>query len=154
MRLELCVIMANSRSRERKERKSRMDRDSFTLWCLLGIAVALAVFFTLGAKRRACIPPLVWWLCLILGRVTCMFGLSHSTAPSFAARITAIGKAYDHVERKRGSDTYYGFRFVPDGEEPVNIETQIILPDWDFRWTHLSRCVSPRQQKDPKKRSN
>jgi hypothetical protein len=88
------------------------------------------IFFTLGAKRRACIPPLVCWLCLILGVVTCMFGLFHSTVPSFAARITAIGKAYDRVERKRGRDTYYGFRFVPDGGEPVNIETQIILPDW------------------------
>jgi hypothetical protein len=110
--------------------KSRMDRDSFTVWCLLGMAVALAVFFTLGAKRRACIPPLLWWLCLILGAVLCMFGLFHSTAPSFATRITEIGKAYDHVERKRGIDTYYSFRFVPDGAEPVNIETYIILPDW------------------------
>jgi hypothetical protein len=107
-----------------------MDRDSFIIWCLPGLAVALAVFFTLGAKRRACIPRLAWWLCLILGVVTCVFGLSHSTAPSFATRITAIGKAYDYVERKRGRDTYYGFRFVPDGGEPVNIETQIILPDW------------------------
>ena len=107
-----------------------MDRDSFTVWCLLGMAVALAVFFTLGAKRRARIPPLVWWLCLILGVITCMFGLFPSTAPSFATRITAIGKAYGHVERKRGRDTYFGFRFVPNGGEPVNIETQIILPDW------------------------
>ena len=30
-----------------------MDRDLFKLWCLLGIAVALAVFSPLGAKRRA-----------------------------------------------------------------------------------------------------
>jgi hypothetical protein len=29
------------------------------------------------------------------------------------------------------NDTFYGFRFVPEGEEPVNTETQIILPDWD-----------------------
>jgi hypothetical protein len=59
-----------------------------------------------------------------------MFALFHSTAPSSATRITAIGKAYDQVERKRGRDTYYGFRFVPDGGETINIETQIILPDW------------------------
>lgn len=63
-----------------------------------------------------------------------MYSLFHSTAPSFATRITAIGKAYDYVERTRGRypyrDTYYGFRFVPDGGDPVNIETEIILPDW------------------------
>jgi hypothetical protein len=59
-----------------------------------------------------------------------MYSLFHSTAPSFATRIAAIGKAYDYVERTRGRDTYYGFRFVPDGGDPVNIETEIILPDW------------------------
>lgn len=107
-----------------------MDRASYTVWALLGIAVALAVFFTLGARRRAHIPPIVWWLCLIVGAVTVMYGLFHSTAPSFAPRITAIGKAYDYVERRRGRDTYYGFRFVPDGGESVNIETEIIIPDW------------------------
>jgi hypothetical protein len=94
------------------------------------MAVALAVFFALGAKRRTCIPLLVWWLCLIVGAASCIFGLFHSTAPSFAPRITAIGKAYDYVERIVGRDTYYGFRFVPDDGEPVNIETSIILPDW------------------------
>lgn len=111
-----------------------MDRVSFMGCCLLGLAAALAVFFPLGAKRRAWIPPLAWWLCLILGAVMCMYGLSHSVAPSFATRITAVGKAYDHydhVERERFGYTYYGFRFVPDGGEPVNIETEIILPDWD-----------------------
>lgn len=68
-----------------------------------------------------------------------MYGLSHSTAPSYATQITAIGKAYDHVERRRGRGTYFGFRFVPDGGEPVDIETLIILPDrgssGNFRWT-------------------
>ena len=97
---------------------------------MLGLAFALAVFFPLGAKRRACIPPLVWWFLLAAGAVTIFYGLSHSTAPSFATRITAVGKAYDHLERRRGRDTSYGFRFVPDGGEPVNIETEIILPDW------------------------
>jgi hypothetical protein len=63
-----------------------------------------------------------------------MYGLSHSVAPSFATRITAVGKAYDyfdHVESGRFGYSYYGFRFVPDGGEPVKIETEIILPDWD-----------------------
>jgi hypothetical protein len=63
-----------------------------------------------------------------------MYGLTHATAPSFATRISAIGKTYDYVERTRGTwphkDTFYGFRFVPDGGEPVNIETEIILPGW------------------------
>jgi hypothetical protein len=111
-----------------------MDRDLYKLWCFLGIAVALAVFFPLGAKRRACVSPVIWWGCLIAGGVTCIYGLTHATAPSFAARITAIGKTYDFVERTRGTwpykDNYYGFRFVPDGGEPVNIETEIILPGW------------------------
>lgn len=107
-----------------------MVRDLYRLWCLLGIAVALAVFFPLGAKRRACISPFVWWLCLILGVAACLYALFHSTAPSFATQITATGKAYDCGERKLGRDTYFGFRFVPDGAEPVNIETEIILPGW------------------------
>lgn len=107
-----------------------MSRGLFQLWCLVGIAVALAVFFPLGAKRRAYISPLVWWCCLSAGVVTCTYSLFHSTAPSFATRVTAIGKAYDYVERTRERDTYYGFRFVPDGGEPVNIETEIILPGW------------------------
>ena len=63
-----------------------------------------------------------------------MYGLTHATAPSFATRITAIGRTYDCVERTAGTwpykDTFHGFRFVPDGGEPVNIETEIILPGW------------------------
>jgi hypothetical protein len=108
-----------------------MDRNSFTLSCLLGFGGALAVFFPLRAKRRARILALAWWLCLILGAAALMYGLFHSTAPSFATRITAVGKAYDHVERRLGRDTYYGFRFETDDGEPVNIETEIILPDWN-----------------------
>jgi hypothetical protein len=38
------------------------------------------------------------------------------------------------VDRSHGAwpykDTYHGFRFVPDRGEPVNIETEIILPGW------------------------
>lgn len=111
-----------------------MDSVTFIGWCLLGVVPALAVFFRLGAKRRACIPPLAWWLCLIVGVVTCLYGLPHSTAPPFATPITAVGKAYDHydrVGRGRLGNTYCGFRFLPDDGEPVNIETEIILPDWD-----------------------
>ncbi len=61
------------------------------------------------------------------------YGMSHSTMPSFSTRITTVGKAYDYVEREIHTgyhhDTIYGFRFVPEGGEPTNIETEIILPD-------------------------
>jgi hypothetical protein len=107
-----------------------MERGVFQIWCLTGIAAALAVFFPLGVKRRACISPFVWWLCLILGVVACMFALFNSTAPSFATQIRATGKAYNCRERKLGRDTHFGFLFVPDGAEPLNIETEIILPGW------------------------
>jgi hypothetical protein len=108
-----------------------MDRGIFIGFSLVGMAAALAVFYPLGAKRRASIPSSLWWVCLGLGIVLCFYGLSHSTAPSFATRITSIGKAYNHIELRKGRDTYYGFRFVPDdGGEPVDIETSFILPGW------------------------
>jgi hypothetical protein len=94
-----------------------MDRDLYKLWCFLGIAVAMAVFFPLGAKRRACVSSVVWWACLILGGFACIYGLTHATAPSFATRVTAVGRTYDYVERTRGTwpykETYHGFRFAP-----------------------------------------
>jgi hypothetical protein len=107
-----------------------MDRGHYMLCFLLGVAAASAVFFPLGAKRRAWIPLLGWWLFLITGVVLLFYGLSHCTTPSFATRVTAVGKAYDHFERRRGRDTSYGFRFVPDGGAPISIETEIILPQW------------------------
>jgi hypothetical protein len=107
-----------------------MDYGHFIGWCWLGIVLGLTVFFPLGAKRRACMPSLAWWLCLIVGAVLCMYGLSHSTEPSFATRITAVGKTYDYVEWKRGRDSQHGFRFVPEDGAPINIQTQIILPGW------------------------
>jgi hypothetical protein len=108
-----------------------MDRAIFMGICLLGMVAALAIFYPLGAKRRACIPHSVWWGCLGLGAVMCMYGLSHSTAPSFAPRITAVGTAYEHIEIRQGRDTHYGFHLLPDGSgEPLYIETSIILPGW------------------------
>jgi hypothetical protein len=60
--------------------------------------------------------------------------MSHSTIPSFAARITAVGKAYDYVQREIHTgyhhDSIYGFLFVPEGGQPIDIETEIILPGW------------------------
>jgi hypothetical protein len=107
-----------------------MFRGLYLGYCLIGIGLALAVFLSFKAKRIACIPRLVWLLCLILGVVTCGYGLSHSTAPSFATRITAVGTTYDCVQRRQGRDTYFVFRFVPDGGQPVDIETEIIIPSW------------------------
>jgi len=106
-----------------------MDFAHFMGFALLGFSPALAIFFLLGAKRRACIPPLAWWLSLILGAVICFYGLFHSTIPSFSTRITAVGKFYNYVEREgyRG-DTTYSFRFVPEGGEAINIHTRILLP--------------------------
>lgn len=108
-----------------------MDRGHFMLCFLLGAAAASSVFFPLGAKRRAWIPLLGWWLFLVPGAVLVFYGLSHSTTQSFATRVTAVGKAYDHFERKRGRDTSYGFRFVPEGGAPIIIETEVILPSWN-----------------------
>jgi hypothetical protein len=110
-----------------------MDYAHFMVCCLPGFAIALAVYFPLGAIRRACVPPLAWWLCLAAGAVPFFYGLSHSTFPSSAARITAVGKAYDYVQREVHTgyhhDTIYGFHLVPEGGAPIPIETEIILPD-------------------------
>ena len=112
-----------------------MDYTHCMVCSLLGAGPALAIFFLLRAKRRAWIPPLAWWLFLAMGAVLFFYGLSHSTVPSFSRRITAVGKAYDHVDREIHTgyhhDTVYGFRFVPDGGNPIKVETQIILPDWN-----------------------
>jgi len=100
---------------------------------LLGLGLALAIFFPLGAKRRARIPRPALWLSLILGIVIIFYGLSHGTIPSFTSPITAVGKAYDYVNRRSGGahgNTYGSFRFVPEGGEAIHIETGILLPDW------------------------
>jgi len=108
-----------------------MDRGIFMGFSLLGLAVALAAFFALGARRRAVISRVVWWSCLCSGVIVCGYGLVQSTAPSYAPRITAVGKAYNHVEVQQGRDTHYGFDFVPiDGGVPVHLETSIILSGW------------------------
>jgi hypothetical protein len=113
-----------------------MDYTHYMVCGLPGIGAALAIFFLLRAKRRAWIPPLAWWLFLALGAVVLFYGMSHSTVPSFATRITAVGTAYDYVEREVHTgyhhDTIYGFRFVPEGGGgggPINIETEISLLD-------------------------
>ena len=107
-----------------------MDYTHFLECCLPGLGSALVIFFLLGAKRRAWIRP-GWWLSLILGFVIGLYGLVHSTAPSFSTSITAVGKAYDYVYRvshaRHGND-YGVFRFVPEGGKALNIETHIILP--------------------------
>jgi hypothetical protein len=108
-----------------------MDYAYFMGCLLLGLSLALAIFFLLRAKRRVWIPPLAWWLSLMVGVVICFYGVSHSTIPSFSTRITAVGKAYDYVQREGyRHDITFGFRFLPEGGEAINIHTKIILPDW------------------------
>jgi hypothetical protein len=112
-----------------------MDYTHSMVCSFLGAGPAFGIFLLLRPKRRAWVPPLAWWLFLALGIVVWFYGKSHSTVPSFSPRITAVGKAYDHVDREIHTgyhhDTVYGFRFVPEGGSPVDIETQIILPYWD-----------------------
>lgn len=101
-------------------------------FCLLALGLTAVIFFLLGAKRRAWIPRLPWWLYSLIGMVPIFYGLSHSTIPSFSTPITAVGKAYAFVWRgsnSRHGHQYEGFRFVPEGGEPINIETDISLPD-------------------------
>lgn len=100
--------------------------------CLLGVGLAAAIFFLLGAKRRASIPRLPWWLYSLLGMGPIFYGLFHSTIPSFSTPITAVGKAYAFAQR--GSNAGHGhryeaFRFVPEGGEAIYMETEISLPD-------------------------
>jgi hypothetical protein len=100
---------------------------------LLGVGPALVAFSLLRPKRRVWIPLLCWWLYLILGSVIGFYGMFHSTVPSFSNRITNVGHAYDYVKREIYTgyhhNSIYGFRFVPDSGEPIQIETEIILPD-------------------------
>jgi len=99
--------------------------------CLPGVPLAFAMFFLLGAKRRAWIRPR-WWLSLILGFLIALYGLFNSTLPSFSTPVTAVGKAYDHVWRgsyARHGNHYEAFRFLPEGGQAINIETRIGLPN-------------------------
>ncbi len=45
---------------------------------------------------------------------------------------TASGgrKAYDCVDKSIGRTTKFGFRFVPEHGDPIDIETLIIIPGW------------------------
>lgn len=113
-----------------------MDYAHSMVCSLLGAVPALAVFFLLRPKRRAWIPPLGWWFFLALGAVVFFYGMSHSTVPSFAPRVTSVGWVYDYMEREVHTgyhhDTIHGFRFAPEGGGgggPINIETEINLLD-------------------------
>lgn len=107
-----------------------MDRSSFILVGLLGCGIGWLAIWLLGPQRRVGISPLAWWSCLIVGATIAMYGLSHSTAPSFAPRVTASGQASAFTEQRFGRNTKFVFRFVPEGGNPINLETQIIMPHW------------------------
>lgn len=98
-----------------------MDRSIFILWYLLGVGMALAILLLIGPRRRACISPIAWWSCLILGAFVCMYGLSQSTAPSFAPQVTVVGKASAFVERRVGRSRKFVFEFSPANGNPINL---------------------------------
>src|ERR1700739_83726 len=98
--------------------------------CLLGTVAAMAVFIPLGAKRREWIPPLGWWLCFTLGLVVGSYGMTHATAPSFATRVTAVGKIHKYIERSAGRNSYFEFSFMPDDGNTINMRSNISFPYW------------------------
>jgi hypothetical protein len=59
-----------------------------------------------------------------------MYGLSHSTAPSFAPRITVTGSASAFLEQRYGRDSKFTFSFSPVGRSPIQLDTHIIVPHW------------------------
>lgn len=108
-----------------------MNYGFYMLSVLSGLAVAFSIYRALGARRRAAVSPVIWWACLVIGVVAGGYGLSHSTVPSFAPRVTAVGTTYDFYHRKSGKDSWDGFRFVPDGGgAPILMETEIMQPGW------------------------
>lgn len=107
-----------------------MEKGIFVACAALGLFAQMAVFFPLGAKRRASIPPAIWWLFVIAGAIACLYALVHSTAPSFAPRTTVVGRAFNCIEKRLGQSTKFSFHFVPDNGSPIDIETHIIMPHW------------------------
>jgi hypothetical protein len=67
---------------------------------------------------------------MIVGGMVCMYGLSHSTTPSFAPLVTVSGKASAFMNQTYGRNSKFVFRFVREGGTPINIETHIIVPHW------------------------
>jgi len=100
------------------------------VFSLIGIALGFVGFGYLKPSRRADIPVFVWWVCIALALVAFAIGISQSTVPSFAPRITAVGNAYDCLQIREGRDSYFEFRFVPDQGTTVELETEIALPNW------------------------
>jgi hypothetical protein len=96
----------------------------------VAFAVPLAVVLSLNSRLRASVPLVVWWFFSILGFVLIPYSLSVSTSPSLAPRVAAVGKAYDCVDKSIGRTTKFGFRFVPEHGDPIDIETLIIIPGW------------------------
>ena len=102
-----------------------------TLGVMLSIAAGCAAPFAVDPRLRASVPLLAWWFCSTLGVISLFYCLSISTVPSFAPRITATGKIYDCVERHMGKRTSkFGFSFVPEHGDLINLETLLIIPRW------------------------
>lgn len=129
-----------------------MDRSTYKLFCLLGIAPALAISYCFGPKGRAYIPSVLWWTSLGAGALMIVCGLAYTTTPSLAPRITLVGKAYDFVWRQNGDSTL-SFSFLSEeGVQPIYLETSITVPGWGhpevlngriFRVAYVQRSVRP-----------
>ncbi len=107
-----------------------MDKATFMLWCLLGLGLAFAIVMAIGPTRRSRVPRYVLWLLLTAGAVTCIYGLSHSTSPSFAPRVTVVGTSSALTEKRVGREGKFVFTFVPVSGKAIALETHIIVPHW------------------------
>jgi hypothetical protein len=50
--------------------------------------------------------------------------------PSFATRVTAVGKIHKYIERSAGRNSYFEFSFMPDDGNPINMRSNISFPYW------------------------
>jgi hypothetical protein len=107
-----------------------MDQLSYVFGWMLGLALGMILFYSLGAKRRVIIPPSVYWTCIFAGVLAVIYGLSHATAPSFARRVTVTGPTDNCTQIKTGKSFKTSFSILPSGANPLRLETNIILPSW------------------------
>src|ERR1700761_9759435 len=102
-----------------------MGRAIFILCSLFGLGVALPISWALGRSRLSSIPLSACWSSILFGGVVCIYGLAHSTTPSFAPRITAVGGASVFTEKNADGDRKFAFELFPEAGDPVELETHI-----------------------------
>jgi hypothetical protein len=75
--------------------------------------------------------PQHWPFCLFHGAATCMEGLSHSTAPSFASRVRRSAKLTTILSEDKGETLPMSLVLCLKAAAPSVLRTEIILPDWN-----------------------